>query len=406
MATLPRTEHAVARRLASTADPRVALRRALGEIGESLGWPFGAVWETPPDRIEALRCTEVWHDGGPGRAEFEAHSRATTFAAGEGLPGRAWLTGTPTWIADVMEDDNFPRAEMAGRAGLLCAIAFPIRSARGVLGVIEFFSPETRRIDEDLLATVATLGDQIGQAVERRTDAEALRAKEARHVAMLHGALDAIVTIDMRGCILDFNAAAERTFGYTARGDDRRGDVRADRPARLPRPAPPRLRALPRDRGGARARPPPRAVGDALERRDLPGRADDHAHRRPRPADVHRLPARHHRPQGRRGRAARIARPHRRGRRQRAAQDRARPARRRAAAAGRDGARPAHGRGLARRRRLRDARADPDRDRRPARRDLRAARARPRHPPGGALRGWPRGPRSRAWSTAARSPRS
>ena len=216
MATLPRTEHAVARRLASTADPRVALRRALGEIGESLGWPFGAVWETPPDRIEALRCTEVWHDGGPGRAEFEAHSRATTFAAGEGLPGRAWLTGTPTWIADVMDDDNFPRAEMASRAGLLCAIAFPIRSARGMLGVIEFFAPETRRIDEDLLATVATLGDQIGQAIERRRDAEALRAKEARHVAMLHGALDAVVTIDTRGCIVDFNAAAERSFGYTA----------------------------------------------------------------------------------------------------------------------------------------------------------------------------------------------
>src|SRR4051812_20939496 len=70
MATLPRTEQAVARRLAGTADPRVALARALAEIGESQGWPFGAVWETSPDRVEALRCTEVWHDGGPGRAEF------------------------------------------------------------------------------------------------------------------------------------------------------------------------------------------------------------------------------------------------------------------------------------------------------------------------------------------------
>jgi hypothetical protein len=37
MATLPRTEHAVARTLAETADPRDALARALRVIGESLG---------------------------------------------------------------------------------------------------------------------------------------------------------------------------------------------------------------------------------------------------------------------------------------------------------------------------------------------------------------------------------
>ena len=76
---------------------------------------------------------------------------------------------------------------------------------------------------------------------------------------------------------------------------------------------------------------------------DLPGRADDHAHRRARPADLHRLPARHHRPQGRRGRAAGVPGADREGRGRRAARARARPARRRAAAARRAGARPAHG---------------------------------------------------------------
>ena len=138
-------------------------------------------------------------------------------AAGEGLPGRTWLRGKPTWIADVMDDDNFPRAEMASRAGLLCAVAFPIRGPRGMLGVIEFFAPKTRRIDDDLLAMLATLGDQIGQAIERRRDAEALRAKEARNIAMLDAALDCHRGDRPEGRIVDLNPAAERTFGCTAR---------------------------------------------------------------------------------------------------------------------------------------------------------------------------------------------
>ena len=79
---------------------------------------------------------------------------------------------------------------------------------------MEFFTGEPREPDPELLATMANIGDQIGQAVERRRDAEALRAKEARHRAMLDAALDCIVTMDHDGRVVDFNPAAERTFGY------------------------------------------------------------------------------------------------------------------------------------------------------------------------------------------------
>jgi PAS domain S-box-containing protein len=116
----------------------------------------------------------------------------------------------------VLADENFPRAAAARRVGLRAAFCFPIRSARGVLGVIEFFAGEPRRLDAEVLATMSTLGDLIGQAVERRRDAEALGAKEARHRAMLDAALDCVVTIDHEGRVVDFNPAAERTFGYRA----------------------------------------------------------------------------------------------------------------------------------------------------------------------------------------------
>jgi PAS domain S-box-containing protein len=216
MATLLRTERTVARSLAETADPHDALARALRAIGESLGWRLGAVWEPAADRPEALRCVETWHAPGVDAREFEATSRRTLLAGGEGLPGRVWGSGEAAWIADVLADDNFPRAPAARRAGLHAAFCFPVRSASGVLGVIELFTGEARQPDPELLATMNALGDLIGQAVERRRDAEALRAKEARHRAMLEAALDCVVTMDHEGRVVEFNPAAERCFGYRA----------------------------------------------------------------------------------------------------------------------------------------------------------------------------------------------
>src|SRR6476469_1387100 len=43
----------------------------------------------------------------------------------------------------------------------------------------------------------------------------ALRRTEAIKSAILDTALDCIVTIDHEGRVVDFNAAAERTFGYS-----------------------------------------------------------------------------------------------------------------------------------------------------------------------------------------------
>ena len=43
----------------------------------------------------------------------------------------------------------------------------------------------------------------------------ALGESEARKAAILDSVLDCIVTMDANGIVIEFNAAAERTFGYT-----------------------------------------------------------------------------------------------------------------------------------------------------------------------------------------------
>jgi PAS domain S-box-containing protein len=198
---LLRAEHAVARILTSATGEADAYPALLAAIGQTLGWDIGAVWT--PAEAGTLRCAEAW----PDRGDFVAATRELALPDDEGLPGRVWTHGEAAWITDVPAS-RLPRAQVAAGAGLQSAFAFPVHGA-AKLAVIEFFTADRRDVDDDLLATMNSLGSQIGQFVER------CRA-DARRRAILNAAFDCVVTMDHHGNIVEVNEAAERTFGYTA----------------------------------------------------------------------------------------------------------------------------------------------------------------------------------------------
>src|SRR5215211_369057 len=211
---LLRTEHAVAGTLARIALREDALAELLPAIGESLGWAAGGLWEPAADRGGALVCRRVWCADWFDGTDWEAACRATVLAPGEGLPGRVVADGRPAWIERLPEE--LPRAAAAGRAGLRSALGFPLLGARGPLGALEYFSREPLPPSPDLLGTMASLGGQIGQHLERCRAEEELRDSEARLRAMLDAAFDAIVVMDADGTIVSVNRAAERIFGWAA----------------------------------------------------------------------------------------------------------------------------------------------------------------------------------------------
>ncbi|HEU5211758.1 MAG TPA: PAS domain S-box protein [Gaiellaceae bacterium] len=212
--SLQRVEHEVAQILAETEGPVEVYAAALEAIGRTLGWDLGSVWEVGHDD-QRLRCVCTWHAGDVA-PEFEALSERLTLDRSEGLPGRILSTGKPAWIVDPPTDQNFPRAEAARRAGLQAAFGFPLLSPRGVVGVMEFFTQEARDPDERMLATMSVIGSQVGQFIARRHVEAEVRASESRLRATLEAALDAVVTMDSSGRVLDWNHAAEATFGYRA----------------------------------------------------------------------------------------------------------------------------------------------------------------------------------------------
>ncbi|MGY3423469.1 PAS domain S-box-containing protein [Bradyrhizobium sp. F1.13.4] len=169
-----RVQHTVAQILTEVATIEEATPRILWAMGECLGWDVGVLWRVDRE-AEALRCVELWHKGSIEVPEFERVSRECTFGPGSGLPGRVWSSLEPEYIADVVPDENFPRAPIAEREGLRAAFGFPILLRGEVLGVIEFFSREIRQPDQELLNMLATIGSQIGQFIERKRAEEAFR---------------------------------------------------------------------------------------------------------------------------------------------------------------------------------------------------------------------------------------
>jgi two-component system cell cycle sensor histidine kinase/response regulator CckA len=71
-----------------------------------------------------------------------------------------------------------------------------------------------RRSVRDQAGTELYREGSIEDITERKRAAEGLRESEARKRAILESALDCIVTMDHAGLVVDWNPAAERTFGF------------------------------------------------------------------------------------------------------------------------------------------------------------------------------------------------
>jgi PAS domain S-box-containing protein len=180
-----RAQEAVSRVLSETDDVDVAMRALLRDLCEVMGWRIGLFWARTG---AALTLRASWRDRSIGR-HFLERSEAMIFARGIGLPGRAWHEGRPIWVEDFRADPGFPRAPAATEDDLRAAIALPvIDSEEEVLGVLEFIGHGEERPPADAMATMALLGDRIGQFVRRKAIEAELERSNAQLTRFAHAA--------------------------------------------------------------------------------------------------------------------------------------------------------------------------------------------------------------------------
>ena len=99
--------------------------------------------------------------------------------------------------------------------------------------MINFYSREILQPDKRLLTTVADIGSQIGQFIERTRVEGALQEGAQLIRGVLDNVADGIITIDEGGLIEIFNRAAQRLFGYPLAERGMRGAKRRRRCAVL-----------------------------------------------------------------------------------------------------------------------------------------------------------------------------
>jgi PAS domain S-box-containing protein len=187
-------QYAVASLLAGTGSLAEVGLPLLETMAASGDWSCAAIW-LHDEGGATLHCATTWHAPGDELAKFTTASRSFHFRKGEGLPGRVWETKKATWIADVTNDPNFPRAAIAREANLRGGFAFALFADNSVNGIIEMFSHSPVQPDDDLLQLVEAIGIQIGLFIERRRieqelkrekeSAESANAAKDRFLAML-----------------------------------------------------------------------------------------------------------------------------------------------------------------------------------------------------------------------------
>lgn len=119
----------------------------------------------------------------------------------------------PHLTNDVPNDPRIGDREWARRENMTAFAGYPLVVEGFLIGVVAMFARHT--IDSHVLDALASVSNSIALGIQRKQAEAQLQQSDARKAAILETALDCVITIDRHSRILEFNPAAERTFGYS-----------------------------------------------------------------------------------------------------------------------------------------------------------------------------------------------
>ncbi len=119
----------------------------------------------------------------------------------------------PYLTNSVVGDPRVSDQEWARREGMVAFAGYPLVVDDRLIGVVALFAQ--RLLAEATLQALGSVADEIAVGIERVRGEEALRESETRKGAIMEAAFDSIVKMDLHGRVIEWNPAAEKTFGFS-----------------------------------------------------------------------------------------------------------------------------------------------------------------------------------------------
>jgi len=145
------------------------------------------------------------HSGFPGGPTLMCR------AIGVGIPGWVVQTGEPALLADVRQDERYHLCDPDTRSEL----CVPLRVGERIIGAINLESRRSAAFSEEHLRLLSILAGHLAVVIENSRLFEEIEERRVYVEGVLGAAPDAIVTLDARHRIAEWNSGAERLFGYS-----------------------------------------------------------------------------------------------------------------------------------------------------------------------------------------------
>lgn len=114
---------------------------------------------------------------------------------------------------ELANSEKISDPEWARREGMVAFAGHPLIYGDSLVGVLGLFAQ--RALSPSILNELKVAADALALGISRKRAENLLKQGEARIRAIIDAALDCIITVDKKGRVIEFNPAAEKTFGYS-----------------------------------------------------------------------------------------------------------------------------------------------------------------------------------------------
>ena len=178
-------------------------------VAETLGVEFCKMLALQPDGQElTLRAGVGWKEGLIGRA--------TVVVGAASQAGYTLATNKPVIVEDLRAETRFTGSSLLRDHGVVSGLSVVIQGRERPFGVLGAHTERRRAFYTEDINFLESVVHVLSQAIERRVSEVAIHKSESWLRNLVATTQDAVVSIDRRGCIVLFNASAERIFGYNA----------------------------------------------------------------------------------------------------------------------------------------------------------------------------------------------